>query len=84
MISYTAKRRLSHPAQGLPHPLKTCYAQSMMIFVQSARFDLPRSVSHVRSFVRSFGVRYKETPRGPANPMLTPGPNDMKSLSNLS
>jgi hypothetical protein len=23
----------------------------------------------------SFGVRYKETPRGPANPMLTPGPN---------
>ena len=30
---------------------------------------------HELSFSQSVSVRYKETPRGPANPMLTPGPN---------
>jgi hypothetical protein len=34
-----------------------------------------RSVFGVVHHPFSFGVRYKETPRGPANPMLTPGPN---------
>jgi hypothetical protein len=28
-----------------------------------------------RTVSQSVSVRYKETPRGPANPMLTPGPN---------